>query len=257
MGKRRADADQRRFFDEFESVKVSRFRAMGVIDPAKREALIPFPNGKTKLIGTAHTRLKYGGGWSYFLCPKCARLARTLYLIDDKPLCCQCCDKLNIKPASHYGFGRAERRQARDKILDHLIAKLETTEPLRFKGAPESWQGKAKLVYRSRRLSQRMRRQMISLRLNQLASQQARDNNAHLKLVRAYEPRSDALAAIPELQQVWKARTHESLQQALDKAQIAILNALDSEEPAKRLAAARIMLRTKQARERGLAAICT
>ena len=257
MGKRLADAASRTFFDQYESVKVSRFRAMGVIDPAKREALIQFPNGKTKLIGTAHTRLKYGGGWSFFLCPKCAKLARTLYLIDDAPLCCTCCDKLNIKRAGQYGFGRAERRQAKDKILDELIAKLETTEPLRFKGAPESWQGKAKLVYRSRRLTERMRRSMISLRLNQLASQQARDNNAHLKLVRAYEPRRDALAAIPEAQQVWKARTHESLEQALDKAQVAILNALESEEPAKRLAAARIMLRTKQARERGFTGICT
>jgi hypothetical protein len=36
-------ADTRRFFDEFESVRVSRLRATGVIDPAKRQAVIPFP----------------------------------------------------------------------------------------------------------------------------------------------------------------------------------------------------------------------
>ena len=256
MPKRSSDADNRRFFDEFEFVKVSRFRAMGVIDPAKHEALIPFPNGKVKLIGTGHVRLKYGGGWSFFVCPKCARLAGTLYLIDDAPLCIRCCAKLNIKHASRYGFGRHERRRAADKGLDQLIAKLETREPLRLKGPFSSWQGKAKLVYNSRKLTERMRRRMISLRLNQLAHQHTKDNDVHLKLVRAYKPRSDALAAIPELQQVWKARTHETLQQALDKAQIAILKALESDKPNVRLIAARLMLRTKQARERGFTGIC-
>ena len=69
MPKRRADAASRRFLDQFTCVKVSRLRADGTIDPAKRNALIPFPNGRIKLIGTAHTRLKYGGGFSYFICP--------------------------------------------------------------------------------------------------------------------------------------------------------------------------------------------
>jgi hypothetical protein len=58
MPKRRSDAYGRRFFDEFESVRVSRLRATGVIDPAKRHAVIPFPKGTMKLIYTAHTRLQ-------------------------------------------------------------------------------------------------------------------------------------------------------------------------------------------------------
>jgi hypothetical protein len=56
MPKCRADADNRRFFDEFESVRVSRLRATGVIDPAKRQAVIPFPGGKQKLIGDRGAR---------------------------------------------------------------------------------------------------------------------------------------------------------------------------------------------------------
>jgi hypothetical protein len=124
MRKRRADANLRRFFDEFPSVRVSRLRASGVIDPAKRQAVIPFPGGKQKLLNVAHTRLKYGGGWSYFICPKCAKLAQTLYSIDDKPLCWRCCDKLNIKHRSQYGFGRQERMRAADQSLDRLISKL-------------------------------------------------------------------------------------------------------------------------------------
>lgn len=253
MGKRRADADTRRFFDEFGSVRISRFRAMGIVDPSRPDALIPFPNGKTKLIGTGHVRFPNGGGYSYFLCPKCAKLARVLYLIDDAPRCFNCCDAMGIKHASKWGFGRDERRRAADLQLDQLIAKLETKEPLRLKPAPASWQGRARLVYHGRTLTRAMRRRMIVLRLNQLAIQQANDGG--LKLTRAYKPNSAALTAIPELRQIWRANTHERLQQALDKAQTAILKALESDEPRQRLIAARLMLNTKQGRERGFAAI--
>jgi hypothetical protein len=86
MPKRRTDAANRRFFDEFASVRVSRLRASGVIDPAKHLAIIPFGD-KQRLIGTAHVRFPNGGGWSYFTCPRCARRAVTLYLIDDAPRC--------------------------------------------------------------------------------------------------------------------------------------------------------------------------
>ena len=249
MGKRRADATGRRFTDEFPSVRVSRFRANGTIDPAKRTAIIAFPDGSTKLIGVGHTHLKYGGGWSFFVCPGCAKLAQTLYSIDDKPLCWRCCDKLNVRHRGKWGMGREERLRAADQQLDRIIAKLETTEPLRLNGAPASWGGKAQLVYRSRRLTQRMRRSMITLRLSQLASQHANDGG--LKLTRAFTPRKDALAAIPELGQVWRARSTERLEQALDNAQSALLKALESNDPRQRLIAARLMLKTKQGRERG------
>jgi hypothetical protein len=251
MGKRRADADTRRFFDEFEFVKVSRFRAMGVIDPAKREALIPFPNGKVKLIGTGHVRLKYGGGYSYFVCPKCNRLAGRLYLIDDAPLCVRCCDALNIKHASRYGFGRAARRQARDKILDQLIAKLETKEPLLFNPAPTSWRGRAKLVYRSHRLQEAMRRRLVELRLEQLAYQDAREWASDGDTLKTYQP-VEATKQLIDLTPIWRAKSCEDLQQALDNAQLIIIAALDSDDPQRRLNAAKLMLRTKQARDRGL-----
>jgi hypothetical protein len=249
MPKRRAHADQRRFLDEFASVRVSRLRATGVIDPAKRQSLIPFPSGKIKLVQVAHTRLKYGGGWSYFICPGCARLAQTLYSIDDKPLCWRCCDKLNIRHRGKWGMGREERMRAADQQLDRIIAKLETNEPLRFKPAPASWQGKARQVYRSRRLTQNMRRHMITLRLSQLASQQANDGG--LKLTRSFKPRAEALAAVPELGQIWRARSTERLEQALDKVQSVLLRALESNDPHQQLIAARLMLKTKQGRERG------
>jgi hypothetical protein len=251
MAKRRADAHHRRFLDEFECVRVSRLRASGVIDPAKRQAVIPFPGGKQKLLNVAHTRLKYSGGWSYFICPQCAKLAQTLYSIDDKPLCWRCCDRLNIMHRGKWGMGREERMRAADLHLDQLIAKLETSEPLRLNGAPASWGGKAQLVYNSQRLTQRMRRRMIQLRLSQLASQQANDGG--LKLTRSFKPRAEALAAIPELRQVWRATSTERLEQALDAVQCALLKALESNDPRQRLIAARLMLKTRTARQRGLA----
>jgi hypothetical protein len=249
MGKRRSDADNRRFFDEFQSVRVSRFRAMGVIDPAKRQAVIPFPDGTTKLIGTGHVRFPNGGGWSYFVCPKCAKLAVTLYLIDDAPRCTQCCDAMNIKYAAAYGFGRDSRRKAQDKRLDELIAKVESSERLKLKPAPASWGGRAQVVYRSRKLREQMRRRMITLRLHQLANQQASDRAGDSDVLKTFRPLADTGI---DLTPIWRANTQETLQQALDNAQCTILAALDSDDPQQRLNAARLLLRTKQARDRGL-----
>jgi hypothetical protein len=251
VGKRRADADSRRFFDEFASVRVSRFRATGVIDPAKRTALIPFPNGKTKLIDTAHTRLKYGGGWSYFVCPKCGKRAVKLWLIDDAPRCVECCAALNIRHASKWGFGRAARTEARDKVLDQLIAKLETAEPLRLKPTPANWRGKAKLVCGSHTLTAAMHRRLIELRLNQLASQQARECANNDDALRTFQP-IEATRQLIDITPIWRASSTETLQQALDNAQLAILTALESDDPQQRLNAAKLMLRTKQARNRGI-----
>ena len=77
--------------------------------------------------------------------------------------------------------------------LDQIVAKLETDEPLRLNGVPASWGGKAQLVYRSRRLTERMRRRMITLRLSQLASQHANDRGG-LKLTRSFKPRAEGLS---------------------------------------------------------------
>ena len=89
--------------------------------------LIPFPGGKQKLLNVAHTRLKYGGGWCYFICPGCAKLAQTLYSIDDKPLCWRCCDKLNVSIAANGAWAARSACEPPIRNLDRLIAKLETT----------------------------------------------------------------------------------------------------------------------------------
>jgi hypothetical protein len=103
-----------------------------LIDPAKRQAVIPFPNGKQKLIGTAHVRYSNGGGYSYFIRPRCAKLAGVSNLIDDAARCVRCCVAMGIAYRTRMGFGRNERLRARDQALDRLIAKVETSEPLRL-----------------------------------------------------------------------------------------------------------------------------
>ncbi len=251
MPKCRADADNRRFFDEFESVRVSRLRATGVIDPAKRQAVIPFPGGKQKLIGTAHVRFPNGGGYSYFRCPKCDRLAGVLYLVDDAPRCVRCCAAKGIAYRTRMGFGRRERQHARDQALDRLVAKLETNKPLRFKPTPATWGGKCRSVYNSRNLTRSMRRRLIELRLNQLASQQASSLAKDGDTLRTYQP-SEATRKLINIRPIWRASSTEQLQQALDTAQVTILAALTSDDPQQRMNAAKLLLNTKQARERGL-----
>jgi hypothetical protein len=248
MPKRRTDADHRRFFDEFECVKIPRLRAMGVVQLDAPHAIIQVGD-RQKLIGLAHVRFRNGGSWSLFRCPKCARRANRLWLIEDRPLCRHCCEGIGIVHRSKWGFGRHERLRARDQKLDELIAQLDAITPLRFKAAPKHWRGRARLVSNSRRLTARMRRSLIFCRLAMLATQQSAKQGDD-GLLRAYQPLAEAARAT-DIKPIWRATSVEVLQQALDRAQIAILAALDSNDPQQRLAAAKSFLRTKQARERG------
>jgi hypothetical protein len=69
--------------------------------------------------------------------------------------------------------------------------------------------------------------------------------------MRSYQPRKAAIEAIPNLKRLWKAQTTEALEQALDKAQIAILDALQSDDIRQRIIAASLMLKTRAARQLG------
>jgi hypothetical protein len=94
-----------------------------------------------------------------------------------------------------------------------------------------------------------MRRSLIFCRLAMLATQQSAKQGDD-GLLRAYQPLAEAARAT-DIKPIWRATSVEVLQQALDRAQIAIVAALDSNDPQQRLAAAKSFLRTKQARERG------
>ena len=238
MPKRGSEADNRIFFDQLPSLAASRLKAAGAIRLEDRHGIISFSDKdhgvkRRKCIGVAHTKFPNGGSWSYFICPRCGGRKKKLWLIDDAPRCLSCCWSLGVRYRSAYGFGRAERLRERDRYVDRV-------QDRRLRG-------------RKRRLTMTMRRSMIVCRLAQLAHQQkAKDGSDEpLPFMRAYQPRKAAIEAIPDLKRLWKARTTEALEQALDQAQAAILDALRSDDMRVRIIAASLMLKTRAARERG------
>jgi hypothetical protein len=249
MPKRGSDADSRIFFDELVSVGVSRLRATGAIRLEDRQALIPFGE-QNKLIGVAHTIFWNGGSWSYFRCPKCGARSKKLWLVDDAPRCRLCLEKLGVRNRAAYGFGRTERLRERDRRVDRLEAMLEGG-PMRFNPVPPNW-GNRRLDRRNR-LTWALQRARIAARLAQIAYQHQQSSEPHgpSPLLRAYKPLAAAIEAIPDLQSLWRAKSTEDIQIALDNAQSALLEALESDDPRMRMIAARLMLKTRQARERG------
>ena len=128
MPKRGSDADSRIFFDELVSLAASRLKATGAIRLEDRQAVIPFGE-QNKLIGVAHTIFWNGGSWSFFVCPKCGRRAKRLWLIDDAPRCMRCCWSLGVRYRAAYGFGRTERLRERDRRVDEYCTSHARRRP--------------------------------------------------------------------------------------------------------------------------------
>jgi hypothetical protein len=238
MPKRGIDAASRCFFDELLSLDAARLRATGTIRLEDRHGVIAFGDEDhggehRKCIGVAHTKFPNRGSWSYFICPRCGGRKKKLWLVEDAPRCLSCCWSLGVRYRSAYGFGRSERLRERDRYIDRV-------QDRRLRG-------------RKRRLTMTMRRSIIVCRLAQLAHQQkAKDgSDKPLPFMRAYQPRKVAIEAIPDLKRLWKAQTAEALEQALDQAQTAILDALQSDDMRVRIIAASLMLRSRAARQRG------
>jgi hypothetical protein len=230
MPKRGIDADGRVFFDEVLSLDAARLKATGAIGLEDRHGIIAFGD-KQKLVGVAHTVFKNGGSWSYFVCPRCGGRKKKLWLVNEAPRCLSCCWSLGVRCRSAYGCG--QRLRERDRYVDRV-------QDRRLRG-------------RKRRLTMTMRRSMIVCRLAQLAHQQKAKHGSGepLPFMRAYQPRRAAIETIPDLKRLWKAQTAEALEQALDQAQTAILDALQSHGMRVRIVAASLMLKTRAARQRG------
>jgi hypothetical protein len=124
--------------------------------------------------------------------------------------------------------------------------------PLRLKPVPANW-GNRRLD-RVARLTWALQRARIVTRLDQLLAYQAQQSgkpDEPLPFLHRYKPLSAAIEAIPNLKSLWRSRSTEELEQALDDAQCAILQALESKDLRTRLRAAKLMLRTREARQRG------
>jgi hypothetical protein len=253
MPKRRSDADSRIFFDELTSLSASRLKATGAIRLEDRLAVVVFGDEEgdrhRKCIGVAHTKFPNGGSWSYFVCPRCGGRRKKLWLVAYAPRCMKCCWSLGVRYRAAYGFGQTARLRERDRRVDRLQAMLEGG-PMRFKPVPPNW-GNRRLDRRNR-LTWALKRARIATRLAQIAYQHQQDREPHepLPLLHAYKPRASAIEAIPDLKSLWRAKSIEDLEQALDKAQSAISQALQSDDLQTRLRAARLMLRSPPARAR-------
>ena len=124
--------------------------------------------------------------------------------------------------------------------------------PLRLKPVPANWGNRP--LDRVARLTWALQRARIVTRLDQLLAYQAQQSSKPdepLPFLLAYKPRAAAIEAIPDLKSLWRSGSTEELEQALDDAQCAILQALESKDFRTRLNAAKLMLRTREARERG------
>ena len=109
---------------------------------------------------------------------------------------------------------------------------------MRFKPVPPNW-GNRRLDRRNR-LTWALQQARIATRLALIAYQQQQSSEPHepSPLLRAYKPRAAAIEAIPNLKSLWRAKSTEDLEIALDKAQSALLQALESSDPQTRLIAA-------------------
>jgi hypothetical protein len=269
MPKRGSDADTRVFFDELVSIKAATLKASGVINLTDRQVILPFPDGKQKLLAVAHTVFRNRGSWSYLRCPKCGARGKRLWLVDDAPRCLRCCWSLGVRYRSAYCFGRTERLRARDHRIDRLQDMLEDG-PLRIKPVPPSW-GDRRLD-RRKRVTAALQRARLAARLAQFAYQapqfskpnepspdvrtshqepQSSKPDEPLPLVGAYKPRSAAIKAIPQIKTLWDAKSTEDLERALDEAEAVVRKALRSGTLRQRIIVAKLFLRSAAARRRG------
>jgi hypothetical protein len=170
--------------------------------------------------------------------------------VEDAPRCRLCLEKLGVRNRAAYGFGRTERLRERDRRVDRLQAMPEGG-PMRFKPVPPNW-GNRRLDRRNR-LTATLQRARIATRLAQIAyqHQQSSEQQGSLPLLCAHKPLAAAIEAIPNLKSLWLAKSTEDIQIALDNAQSALLEALESDDPRMQMIAAGLMLKTRQARERG------
>lgn len=98
--------------------------------------------GLTFDVGLGHTRFPNGGGWSYFVCPSCARQARTLRLLEGRLVCRRCdgllarCQMKDKRPAIERLLKRlAEPKIKRRAVLERsLRRKLIVERQRRVKG---------------------------------------------------------------------------------------------------------------------------
>lgn len=114
------------------AVSISRLRATGAVTPEMTGTVVLLGDVEVS-VGLAHTRFPNGGGWSYFLCPVCGRLAQRLRLLAGRLYCSRCL-------VCHGVRGRREPlsvRQRAELRVPELKARLSSDKSERLK--PHLW----------------------------------------------------------------------------------------------------------------------
>ena len=66
--------------DDLPAASISRLRATGSVTPEMTGTVVRLGDVEVS-VSLAHIRFPNGGGWSYFLCPACGRMAQRLRLL--------------------------------------------------------------------------------------------------------------------------------------------------------------------------------
>jgi hypothetical protein len=112
--------------EDLRSVSISRLRAERLILADDQRTTIRFldPDAATEqgaefTIALSLRRFSNGGSWSFFMCPRCGRRARTLWLLDGRPACYWCCEASGVRgrAATLPWRQRAAHRQRRLVVL--------------------------------------------------------------------------------------------------------------------------------------------
>lgn len=133
--------------DDLPAIKASRLRALRLITPAMTTVRLEL-EGVAFDVGLAHTHFRNGGGWSYFLCPSCGRLAQTLRLLEGR-LVCRTCDGLLAR--CQLGDRPGESQGDKAPAIARLTARLEGPVKYRRPKLERSLRRKL-IVERERRL---------------------------------------------------------------------------------------------------------
>lgn len=112
--------------DDLPAISASRLRALRAITPLLKTITIELGERTDRfVVDLAHTHFPNGGGWSYFICPSCARLARTLRLLEGR-LVCRTCDGLlaRCQLGDRPGESHGDKRPPIERLLERLDGKV-------------------------------------------------------------------------------------------------------------------------------------
>jgi hypothetical protein len=150
------------FQDDLPTVGISRLVASGAVSRDAAHALVMLA-GVEREVRIVRRKFPNSGEWALFLCAECGRRARTLKLIDGKPMCWRCCrDRGAVYRTA--GGSVAERADGHLRRVGALIEMLDGP-PLRLQPRP------GRILDRRTRLATTLQKSLISARRAALARQ--------------------------------------------------------------------------------------